>query len=193
MQELVNQSKAAPQSPSVPKQPGPPVMTSDPNMLSNEEATAHVSKKGTVDAYFLQQQCTGSALLMKICCSLVVWADTRSGPEVSGWAVSHRSVQLADSGRPDWQAARGSVSVHVGFFSVFIEIKNAVLIVHIFYLDTCSIFYSIAICISKVSLCLSALLVYMPSIWCLLFVLSCPGELSILGGTSDAYDQAGPE
>lgn len=45
MQELVNQSKAAPQSPSVPKQPGPPVMTSDPNMLSNEEATAHVSKK----------------------------------------------------------------------------------------------------------------------------------------------------
>lgn len=46
MQELVNQSKAAPQSPSVPKQPGPPVMTSDPNMLSNEEATAHVSKKG---------------------------------------------------------------------------------------------------------------------------------------------------
>lgn len=45
MQELVNQSKAAPQSPSVPKQPGPPVMTSDPNMLSNEEATAHVSKR----------------------------------------------------------------------------------------------------------------------------------------------------
>lgn len=45
MQELVNQSKAAPQSPSVPKQPGPPVMTSDPNMLSNEEATAHVSLK----------------------------------------------------------------------------------------------------------------------------------------------------
>ncbi|KAA8584581.1 hypothetical protein FQN60_008366 [Etheostoma spectabile] len=42
MQELVNQSKAAPQSPSVPKQPGPPVMTSDPNMLSNEEATAHI-------------------------------------------------------------------------------------------------------------------------------------------------------
>ncbi|KAM9820794.1 nuclear pore complex protein Nup155 [Neosynchiropus ocellatus] len=41
LQELVNQSKAAPQSPSVPKQPGPPVMTSDPNMLSNEEATAH--------------------------------------------------------------------------------------------------------------------------------------------------------
>uniref|UniRef100_A0A6Q2XKF0 Nuclear pore complex protein Nup155 n=1 Tax=Esox lucius TaxID=8010 RepID=A0A6Q2XKF0_ESOLU len=41
MQELVNQSKAAPQSPSVPKQPGPPVMTSDPNMLSNEDATAH--------------------------------------------------------------------------------------------------------------------------------------------------------
>ncbi|XP_076020291.1 nuclear pore complex protein Nup155 [Genypterus blacodes] len=41
MQELVNQSKAAPQSPSVPKQPGPPVMTSDPNMLSNEEATTH--------------------------------------------------------------------------------------------------------------------------------------------------------
>ncbi|XP_037120775.1 nuclear pore complex protein Nup155 [Syngnathus acus] len=41
MQELVNQSKAAPQSPSVPKQPGPPVLTSDPNMLSNEEATAH--------------------------------------------------------------------------------------------------------------------------------------------------------
>lgn len=43
MQELVNQSKAAPQSPSVPKQPGPPVMTSDPNMLSNEDAAAHVS------------------------------------------------------------------------------------------------------------------------------------------------------
>lgn len=41
MQELVNQSKAAPQSPSVPKQPGPPVLTLDPNMLSNEEATAH--------------------------------------------------------------------------------------------------------------------------------------------------------
>ncbi|XP_034048068.1 nuclear pore complex protein Nup155 [Thalassophryne amazonica] len=41
MQEVVNQSKAAPQSPSVPKHPGPPVMTSDPNMLSNEEATAH--------------------------------------------------------------------------------------------------------------------------------------------------------
>lgn len=45
MQELVNQSKAAPQSPSVPKQPGPPVMTSDPNMLSNEEAAAHVSRE----------------------------------------------------------------------------------------------------------------------------------------------------
>ena len=43
MQELVTHSKAAPQSPSVPKQPGPPVMTSDPNMLSNEDATAHVS------------------------------------------------------------------------------------------------------------------------------------------------------
>ncbi|KAM9841021.1 nuclear pore complex protein Nup155 [Aulostomus maculatus] len=41
MQELVNQSKAAPQSPSIPKQPGPPVMTLDPNMLSNEEAAAH--------------------------------------------------------------------------------------------------------------------------------------------------------
>ncbi|XP_041111016.1 nuclear pore complex protein Nup155-like [Polyodon spathula] len=41
IQELVNQSKAAPQSPSVPKQPGPPVMSSDPNMLSNEDATAH--------------------------------------------------------------------------------------------------------------------------------------------------------
>ncbi|XP_016110935.1 nuclear pore complex protein Nup155-like [Sinocyclocheilus grahami] len=41
MQELVNQSKAAPQSPSVPKQPGPPVMTSDPNMLSNEDSAAH--------------------------------------------------------------------------------------------------------------------------------------------------------
>uniref|UniRef100_A0AAY4CWY0 Nuclear pore complex protein Nup155 n=1 Tax=Denticeps clupeoides TaxID=299321 RepID=A0AAY4CWY0_9TELE len=41
MQELVNQSKAAPQSPSVPKQPGPPVMTSDPNMLSNEDAATH--------------------------------------------------------------------------------------------------------------------------------------------------------
>lgn len=58
MQELVNQSKAAPQSPSVPKQPGPPVMTSDPNMLSNEEATAHVRKNGAVDAYFLPQRCT---------------------------------------------------------------------------------------------------------------------------------------
>lgn len=43
MQELVNHSKAAPQSPSVPKQPGPPVLTSDPNMLSNEDAAAHVS------------------------------------------------------------------------------------------------------------------------------------------------------
>ncbi|XP_063068284.1 nuclear pore complex protein Nup155 isoform X2 [Engraulis encrasicolus] len=41
MQDLVNQSKAAPQSPSVPKQPGPPVMTSDPNMLSNEDASNH--------------------------------------------------------------------------------------------------------------------------------------------------------
>ncbi|KAI5624469.1 nuclear pore complex protein Nup155 [Silurus asotus] len=41
MQELVNHSKAAPQSPSVPKQPGPPVLTSDPNMLSNEDAAAH--------------------------------------------------------------------------------------------------------------------------------------------------------
>ncbi|MGH0126184.1 UNVERIFIED_CONTAM: hypothetical protein FKN15_005580 [Acipenser sinensis] len=41
IQDLVNQSKAAPQSPSVPKQPGPPVMSSDPNMLSNEDATAH--------------------------------------------------------------------------------------------------------------------------------------------------------
>ncbi|XP_077354036.1 nuclear pore complex protein Nup155 isoform X2 [Festucalex cinctus] len=41
MQELVNQSKAAPQSPNVPKQPGPPVFTLDPNMLSNEEAIAH--------------------------------------------------------------------------------------------------------------------------------------------------------
>ncbi|XP_056146577.1 nuclear pore complex protein Nup155 [Lampris incognitus] len=41
MQELVNQSNAAPQSPSVPKHPGPPVITSDPNMLSNEDATAH--------------------------------------------------------------------------------------------------------------------------------------------------------
>lgn len=57
MQELVNQSKAAPQSPSVPKQPGPPVMTSDPNMLSNEEATAHVRKKLPVDAYFLPEPC----------------------------------------------------------------------------------------------------------------------------------------
>ncbi|XP_028318058.1 nuclear pore complex protein Nup155-like [Gouania willdenowi] len=34
MQELVNQSKYAPQSPSVPKQPGPPVLTSDANTLS---------------------------------------------------------------------------------------------------------------------------------------------------------------
>ncbi|XP_034956535.1 nuclear pore complex protein Nup155 [Zootoca vivipara] len=41
LQELVNQSKAAPQSPSVPKKPGPPVLTSDPNMLSNEEAGHH--------------------------------------------------------------------------------------------------------------------------------------------------------
>ncbi|POI31817.1 hypothetical protein CIB84_004432, partial [Bambusicola thoracicus] len=40
-QELVNQSKAAPQSPSVPKKPGPPVLSSDPNMLSNEEAGHH--------------------------------------------------------------------------------------------------------------------------------------------------------
>lgn len=46
----MNQSKAAPQSPSVPKQPGPPVMTSDPNMLSNEEATAHVSNQEDVHA-----------------------------------------------------------------------------------------------------------------------------------------------
>lgn len=56
MQELVNQSKAAPQSPSVPKQPGPPVMTSDPNMLSNEEATAHVRMNLAVDAYLSQEQ-----------------------------------------------------------------------------------------------------------------------------------------
>uniref|UniRef100_A0A8C0QQB1 Nucleoporin 155 n=1 Tax=Chelonoidis abingdonii TaxID=106734 RepID=A0A8C0QQB1_CHEAB len=41
LQELVNQSKAAPQSPSVPKKPGPPVLSSDPNMLSNEEAGQH--------------------------------------------------------------------------------------------------------------------------------------------------------
>ncbi|XP_047622801.1 nuclear pore complex protein Nup155 isoform X2 [Phacochoerus africanus] len=41
LQELVNQSKAAPQSPSVPKKPGPPVLSSDPNMLSNEEAGHH--------------------------------------------------------------------------------------------------------------------------------------------------------
>ncbi|KAF7243992.1 hypothetical protein EYD10_09814 [Varanus komodoensis] len=41
LQELVNQSKAAPQSPSVPKKPGPPVLSSDPNMLSNEEAGVH--------------------------------------------------------------------------------------------------------------------------------------------------------
>nr|XP_006006991.2 PREDICTED: nuclear pore complex protein Nup155 [Latimeria chalumnae] len=41
LQELVNQSKAAPQSPSVPKLPGPPVLSSDPNMLSNEEAGQH--------------------------------------------------------------------------------------------------------------------------------------------------------
>lgn len=57
MQELVNQSKAAPQSPSVPKQPGPPVMTSDPNMLSNEEATAHVSAADTADADLWLQRC----------------------------------------------------------------------------------------------------------------------------------------
>ncbi|XP_074992245.1 nuclear pore complex protein Nup155-like isoform X1 [Calonectris borealis] len=41
LQELVNQSKAAPQSPSVPKKPGPLVLSSDPNMLSNEEAGHH--------------------------------------------------------------------------------------------------------------------------------------------------------
>ncbi|XP_073400058.1 nuclear pore complex protein Nup155 isoform X1 [Dendrobates tinctorius] len=41
LQELVIQSKAAPQSPSVPKKPGPPVLSSDPNMLSNEEAGLH--------------------------------------------------------------------------------------------------------------------------------------------------------
>ncbi|XP_060092043.1 nuclear pore complex protein Nup155 [Heteronotia binoei] len=41
LQELVNQSKAAPQSPSVPKKPGPPILSSDPNMLSNEEAGHH--------------------------------------------------------------------------------------------------------------------------------------------------------
>ncbi|XP_030048906.1 nuclear pore complex protein Nup155 [Microcaecilia unicolor] len=44
LQELVNQSKAAPQSPSVPKKPGPPVLSSDPNMLSNEEAGHHFEK-----------------------------------------------------------------------------------------------------------------------------------------------------
>ncbi|XP_074992246.1 nuclear pore complex protein Nup155-like isoform X2 [Calonectris borealis] len=43
LQELVNQSKAAPQSPSVPKKPGPLVLSSDPNMLSNEEAGHHVT------------------------------------------------------------------------------------------------------------------------------------------------------
>ncbi|XP_071438033.1 nuclear pore complex protein Nup155-like isoform X2 [Pithys albifrons albifrons] len=41
LQELVNQSKAAPQSPSVPKKPGPPVLSPDPNMLSKEEAGHH--------------------------------------------------------------------------------------------------------------------------------------------------------
>ncbi|XP_010154801.1 PREDICTED: nuclear pore complex protein Nup155 isoform X1 [Eurypyga helias] len=41
LQELMNQSKAAPQSPSVPKKPGPPVLSSDPNMLSNVEAGHH--------------------------------------------------------------------------------------------------------------------------------------------------------
>lgn len=46
LQELVNQSKAAPQSPSVPKKPGPPVLSSDPNMLSNEEAGHHVRDNG---------------------------------------------------------------------------------------------------------------------------------------------------
>lgn len=61
MQELVNQSKAAPQSPSVPKQPGPPVMTSDPNMLSNEDASAHVS----LHAFVLQT------------CSLCTWCLMR--------------------------------------------------------------------------------------------------------------------
>lgn len=107
MQELVNQSKAAPQSPSVPKQPGPPVMTSDPNMLSNEEATAHVS-----NAYFFQQHFEWSLLLFflkKNICSIIVWADARSGPEVSWWAVSHRFVQLADPGWSYWQAARGEL------------------------------------------------------------------------------------
>lgn len=58
MQELVNQSKAAPQSPSVPKQPGPPVMTSDPNMLSNEEATAHVSRSFS---HFFPLHCVSSS------------------------------------------------------------------------------------------------------------------------------------
>ncbi|XP_077397334.1 nuclear pore complex protein Nup155-like isoform X2 [Festucalex cinctus] len=38
MQELLNQSKAAPQARLIPKQPGPPVVS---DMLSNEEATAH--------------------------------------------------------------------------------------------------------------------------------------------------------
>lgn len=103
MQELVNQSKAAPQSPSVPKQPGPPVMTSDPNMLSNEEATAHVHKLFV----FFSPLWAWDASPMLTCGFPVVWADARSGSKVPGRAVPHRPLQLADSGWPDWQAAGG--------------------------------------------------------------------------------------
>lgn len=115
MQELVNQSKAAPQSPSVPKQPGPPVMTSDPNMLSNEEATAHVSLKkkreGGSAAHFPSSLCKWSAFLMRTCHCPVVWAGARLGPEVPGRAVSHRPVQLVDPGWPDGQAAGGNATM----------------------------------------------------------------------------------
>lgn len=60
LQELVNQSKAAPQSPSVPKKPGPPVLSSDPNMLSNEEAGHHVRDI----AYFH----SGNTLCLEVLC-----------------------------------------------------------------------------------------------------------------------------
>lgn len=80
-----------------------------------------------VNALFLSQQRTWSALLMKWYCSLAVWADTGSGPEVSGRAVSHRSVQLADSGRSDWQAARGSVFVYLFLSQFVLETCNLML------------------------------------------------------------------
>lgn len=108
-----------------------PASLSSPGLLSwRLTPTCSVTKKPrlmwvrrTADDHFSPQQCTWSALFMKIC-SLVVWADTRSGPEVSGRVVSHRSVQLADSGRPDWQAARGSVSVHVYFCSSHLKLAS---------------------------------------------------------------------